>query len=133
MQWRSDAVAGLVALTLVTSVVVFWLAHVWSEVVGRRLGGRIAVGDAMAIARSEATMLTASIVPVLVLVIGQVAGIAVEWLIGAALLVSIAQLFLWGLAVGRAAHSSPVVALGIALIDCAFGIAIVCLKVLVLH
>jgi hypothetical protein len=35
--------------------------------------------------------------------------------------------------VGRAAHASWVVAVGIALVDCALGLAVVILKVVVIH
>jgi hypothetical protein len=62
-----------------------------------------------------------------------VLGLTVDVAIGLALTVSIAQLFVWGLAVGRAAHSSWHLALAVALVDCLLGILIVVLKVLILH
>jgi hypothetical protein len=133
VQWRADAVTGLIALTLVTSVAVFWLAHVWSEVVNRRVRARIDRFEVLGIARAESTMLAAVVVPGLILAVGPVVGLTVDTAIGIALLASIAQLFLWGLAVGRAAHGTWHLALAVALIDCALGLLIVGLKVLVLH
>ena len=54
-------------------------------------------------------------------------------MIGAALVVCIGQLFVWGLVVGRAAHRGWLLPLAVALIDSALGILIVGLKVAVLH
>jgi hypothetical protein len=133
VQWQADAVTGLIALTLVTSVGVFWLAHVWAAVVNRRLHGSIARGELVTIARDEAPMLASVVVPGLILAFGPVLGLSVDLAIGVALAVSIAQLFVWGLAVGRAAHSTWHLALAVAAVDCALGILIVGLKVLVLH
>jgi hemolysin III len=133
VQWQADAVTGLIALTLVTSVGVFWLAHVWAAVVNRRLHGSIARGELVTIARDEAPMLASVVVPGLILAFGPVLGLSADLAIAVALAVSIAQLFVWGLAVGRAAHSSWHLALAVAAVDCALGILIVGLKVLVLH
>jgi hypothetical protein len=133
VQWRADAVTALIALSLVTSVAVFWLAHVWSEVVNRRVQAPVDRGEILAIARSEAPMLTSVLVPGLILAIGPVLGLAVDVAIGIALIACIAQLFVWGLAVGRATHSSWHLALAVAVVDCLLGLLIVGLKVLVLH
>jgi hypothetical protein len=45
----------------------------------------------------------------------------------------VAQLFVWGLAVGRALGRGWLVAFGVALVDVAMGLVIVGLKMLVLH
>jgi hypothetical protein len=50
-----------------------------------------------------------------------------------ALLVCIVQLFVWGLAVGRALHRGWPVTLLVAGVDCLLGCVIVVLKVIVLH
>jgi hypothetical protein len=133
VQWKADAVPALIGLTLVTGVGVFWLAHVWSAVVNRRLHGSIAHGELVALARDESPMLAAVVVPGLILGLGPALGLSVDMAIGIALAASIAQLFVWGLAVGRAAHSSWHIAFALALVDCALGIVIVALKVLILH
>ena len=69
----------------------------------------------------------------MILGFGPALGLSVDVAIGIALAVSIAQLFVWGLAVGRAAHGSWHLALAVALVDCALGILIVGLKVAILH
>jgi len=132
VQWRADSVPDAIAVTVVVSVVVFWLAHVWSEIVSRRVRGRITTGDGVAIARAETPMLTAAVVPALVLAIGPRIA-TTDQAIAAALIVCIGELFVWGLIVGRAAHSSWVLALRVAIIDSILGLVIVGLKVLVIH
>ena len=61
------------------------------------------------------------------------AGVSTDLAIGLALAASLAQLFLWGLAVGRAAHGRWPVAIGLGLVDFGFGVAVVALKAVVLH
>jgi hypothetical protein len=133
VQWRHDASTDLIALSLLTSVAVFWLAHAWSEIVDRRVRGPIGIRDAATVAGGEASILTAAIVPALLLGLPRVSGVSVDQAIGLALIASIVQLFLWGLVVGRAAHGSWPFALGIAIVDCGLGILVVVLKVVVIH
>jgi hypothetical protein len=132
VQWHGNNSAELIALSLVISVVVFWLTHVWSAVVNRRVH-RGAGPSYREIATTEATMLTAAILPALVLTLPRLTGMDPDTAIGAAILISLAQLFLWGLAVGRVAHEGWPMTLAVASVDCAFGILIVVLKVIVLH
>jgi hypothetical protein len=133
VQWHHDAVPELIALSLVTSVAVFWLTHVWSRIVDRRVRGPVPRVEAFAIARSEATMLIAVVVPALILTLPRLTGMDIDTAIGLAVAASIGQLFLWGLAVGRAAHSTWPMALAVASVDCGLGILVVVLKVLVIH
>ena len=133
VQWQADAVPERIAATLVISVGVFWLAHAWAEVVSHRVRGPISLATAWRIAIDEATMLLAVVVPGILLGLHRLAGVSVDLAIGLALAASLAQLFVWGLAVGRAAHDSWPVAIGLGFVDFAFGVAIVVLKVLVLH
>src|SRR5262245_57495272 len=63
VQWRGTTAPGFIGLTLLTSVTVFWLAHVWAEIVNRRVQGRIDRGTIGHIALAEAPMLTAVLVP----------------------------------------------------------------------
>ena len=133
IQWQGDPNIELIGLSLLISVVAFWLTDAWSEIVARRVYGPIDVPTAVRIARSQATMLTSVIVPGLILALPRFIGVPVDVAIGAALLVSLVQLFLWGLAVGLAAHGSRWLALAVALVDCGIGVGVVILKVLVIH
>ena len=78
-------------------------------------------------------MLSAAVVPGLMLALWRIPGVTLDVAIGLALAASLAQLFLWGLAVGRAAHRSWPVAIVVGLVDFGFGVAIVALKTIVLH
>ena len=133
IQWRGDPNPELIGLSLLISVVAFWLTDAWSEIVAHRVHGPIDVRTAVGIARSKATMLASVIVPGIILATPRLIGVPVDLAIGAALLVSLVQLFLWGLAVGLAAHGSRLLALGVALVDCGIGVGVVILKVLVIH
>jgi hypothetical protein len=133
VQWRYDAVPELIALSLVVSVGVFWLTHVWSRLMDRRVHGPVSAGTAAVLAREESPMLSAVVAPALVLGLWRTVSLTIDAAIAIALVVSIAQLFLWGLAVGMAAHSSLARAVVVGLVDCAMGIAIVIFKVLVIH
>ena len=48
-------------------------------------------------------------------------------------MLSVVELFVWGLAVGRAAQHSLVIGLVVAIVDGALGLPIVSLEVAVLH
>jgi hypothetical protein len=133
VQWRGEPSTDFIAFSLLVSVVVFWLAHVWSEIVNLRVHGPISAGEARAIAFQEAPMLAAAVLPALVLALYRVFGLPVDAVISAALIVCIGQLFVWGLVVGRAAHSSRWIALRVAIVDSLLGVVIVVLKVTVIH
>jgi hypothetical protein len=133
VQWRFDASVEFVGFSIIVSVAVFWLTHVWVELVDRRMSGPISRADAMQIAREQAPMLAAAVPPVLVLGLAVLGLATAEQAIAIALVVAIAQLFLWGLRVGHALGRGWGIALGVAAIDCALGLVIVVLKVLVIH
>jgi hypothetical protein len=133
VQWKVDAVPEFVAFSLVISVGVFWLAHAWAEVVNGRIRGPMTFSQAWSVALGEATMLLAVVVPGILLGLHRFAGISTDLAIGLALAASLAQLFLWGLAVGRAANVSWPVAIGLGMVDFGFGVAVVALKAVVLH
>jgi hypothetical protein len=133
IQWHGEPNPELIGLSLLISVVAFWLTEVWSEIVAHRVHGPINAPTVIAIARSQGTMLASVIVPGLMLALPRFLGVPVDLAIGLALLASLVQLFLWGLAVGLAAHGTRWLALVVALVDCGIGVVVVILKVLVIH
>ncbi len=133
VQWRAEAVPELIGLSLIIGVGVFWLAHAWAEILNRGVSGPITIPQGWATAAGEATMLLSVIVPALLLGLHRFAGVPTNVAIGLALGASLIQLFLWGLAVGRAAHASWPAAIGVGLVDFGFGVVIVALKGFVLH
>jgi len=133
VQWRHDPSTDIIAASLLISVVVFWLAHVWSEIVNHRVHGPLQAGEIRDLALQESPMLASAVLPALVLASARAFGLPVDPVISAALIVCIGQLFVWGLVVGRAAHSSNLLALRVAIVDSLLGVAIVVLKVIVIH
>ncbi len=132
-QWSSDASVTFVGLSIAISILVFWLTHVWSGIVNRRLHGAISQADLVDIGAGEAPMLAAAILPVVLLGVAWVLGTPNNRALDVALLASIGQLFVWGLAVGRVANRGWLFALGVAAVDCALGFIVVVLKVFVIH
>ena len=133
VQWRDDAIPELIGLSLLISVASFWLAHAWSAIVAHRVHGPIDRAVALRILGVEATMLISVIIPGILLGLPRFVGLDVSVAIGAALVVSLVQLFLWGLAVGRAAHASLSMSMLVAFVDLGLGLLVVVLKVVVLH
>ncbi len=133
VQWWHDISTTRLGLSLIIGVTIFWLTHVWSGIVNRRVHGPISRSEGISIAVAEAPMLVAAVIPTLILALGSLGLATVDTAVGLALFASVAQLFLWGLAVGRAAHAGWPLALRVAVVDCCLGLAIVVLKVIVIH
>jgi hypothetical protein len=132
-QARSDAVTSFIAATVVVGVGVFWLTEVWTEYITLRTLGPISRQQALALARAELPMLYAAVVPTLLLATATLGLTTSEQATSLALAAGVAQLFVWGLIVGRAMRRGWGIALLIAVVDCALGLLIVALKVWVLH
>lgn len=130
---KDAASVEVIAFSVVLSVVVFWITHVWVGILDRQTHGPITRAEAAGIARHEAPMLTAVVAPVLMLALGSFSVTPIQTAITLALVASIVQLFVWGLAVGRALRRGPLVTLGVAVVDCGLGLIIVVLKIMVIH
>jgi hypothetical protein len=133
VQWRHDAATDLIALSVVISVVVFWLTHVWAEIVNHRVHHDVTRAEIAELASDEAPMLLAVLLPAAILACGRLVGSSVDTAVSLALIVSIGQLFVWGLIVGHAARRGWRFAFGVAAVDCLLGVLIVALKVIVIH
>jgi hypothetical protein len=133
VQWRIEPSVEAIGLSLLFGVFVFWLAHAWSRIVNQRVRGPISRHHALAIAKAETPLLVAAVPPTLVLGVGRLAEVATDTIVAVALAVCIGQLFVWGIVVGRAAHTSWALALRVAIVDSLLGVVIVALKVTVLH
>jgi hypothetical protein len=132
-QNRAEVSAARVGLYVLLGVFAFWLTHIWATIVGMRLHGRVnreAFGEA---AREESPMLAAAVLPFLALGAGFLGVVTEEEALDFALWVAVAQLFLWGVVVGRAIGRPWGSALVVGLVDLALGLGIVALKVYVLH
>jgi hypothetical protein len=131
--WQADVAPEFIAFSVLISVLVFWLTHVWAEVVEQRLKGPTSRSEVIDIASREASMVVAAVPPILVLGIGRLGLLTVDQAIGLALVVCLAQLFLWGLAIGTQLGRGWPVAVGVAAVELALGAFLVGLKVVVVH
>ena len=132
-QARSDAIPEFVAATLVVGVGVFWLTEVWTELIAIRTRGPIARGEVLTIARAELPMLSAAVVPTILLLTASFGITTPDHATNLAMAAGIVQLFAWGLLVGLAMRRGWLPALVVALVDVALGLVIVTLRVAVLH
>jgi hypothetical protein len=122
--------ARTTTLTLLTTTLVFWLAHVWSEVMGVRLAGTVPLWSQVRhIAVSEWPVVEAGFVPDALLALAWAGVYSRDTGIVLALITAVLQLAAWGFAAGwRTQHRlAPAIVTGV--VDCAFGIAIVGLEV----
>jgi hypothetical protein len=130
------AQAETTALAVLSTMGVFWLAHVWSAIVGERLHRRerrLGLHRVAQIARAEWPLVEASFAPVFVLCLGWVGVVSDNVAEELALIVCIIQLFGWGLAVGLRAYDHWTGALLSGLANGALGLMVVSLEVAVLH
>ena len=66
-QARSDAIPEFIAATLVVGVGVFWLTEVWTELSRSGPAARSRAARSLSVARAELPMLSAAVVPTLLL------------------------------------------------------------------
>ena len=122
--------AAQMTLTVAVSMVVFWLAHAWSETVGERVaeGHRFDRSRIRDIARAEWPLVEAALLPTLLLALAWAGVWTAHTGIVLALIASVVQLIGWGFAAGyRTAHDWHAALLaGIG--DGVLGVAIVALE-----
>jgi hypothetical protein len=133
VQWHSSTPPEYIAFTVVVSVLVFWLTHVWAQVAERRMSGPVSRSEVVRIASREAGMVAAAVPPILALGLARLGAVSVDQAIALALVVCVVQLFLLGLAIGRALGRGWPAALGVAAVECGLGGLLVGLKVVVVH
>jgi hypothetical protein len=133
VEGQSDESPDFIGLSIVISIAVFWLAHAWAEIVGLRVRGPVSLAQVAEVVRQQATILVAAVVPALVLFGSHIGAYPVDAAVNLALLISVVQLFIWGIVVGRAADAGWPATLVIATIDCGFGLIVVGLKVIAIH
>ena len=97
-----DDPVGRVGLYVVLGIFAFWLTHIWATLVGMRLHGPTTRAIVVEAAREESPMLGAAVAPLIALVLGVVGILTAAQALDLALGVAVVQLFLWGVAVGRA-------------------------------
>jgi hypothetical protein len=132
-QNRAETSASRIGLYVILGVVAFYLTHIWAEAVGLRVTRIVNREIATELAREELPMLAAAVAPLVALGFGLIGLLPQDQSLDLALGVAVAQLFLWGVAVGRAVGRPWPSAVVVGLVDLGLGLAIVALKVFVLH
>ena len=110
--YEAGAGARTMTAALLGSMLVFWAAHVWSEVVGERieLGETFRPRDALLIARREWPLVEAAALPSILLALAWAGAWSRETGARLALTAALVQIVAWGLAAGRRAGGSPLAA-----------------------
>jgi hypothetical protein len=125
----AELIAGVLATTFV-----FWIAHVYAEVLGQRVegeGGRFAFANVAVAARGEWPLVEASLLPVLCLLLGVVGLVETNTAVAIAIGAGVVELFGYGIAAGRRLRLSLRGTIAVAVVNGALGLLIVLLKVLV--
>jgi len=122
-------------LSALLAVAVYWLAHAYSSVLGRRLAtpGRLTMGMLWRALRHEWAIVEGSAIPLVALVIAWGAGASQETAINVALWTTVAALVAFELAAAVRSDASPgELALDVS-VGLAMGLAIIAMKVLLQH
>jgi hypothetical protein len=126
-----DADAHHMALAVISTTVVFWLAHVWAGVVSERLvlGHGYIRHHFRDQAKEEWPLVQAGFVPVFPLLLGWAGVVADDTASDVAMAFAIVQLVAWGFAVGRRSHEGRGLALLSGVVTGALGVVIVLLEI----
>jgi hypothetical protein len=125
----AELIAGVLATTFV-----FWIAHVYAEVLGQRMEGDVSglsFANIAHAARGEWPLVEASLLPVLALLLGVVGLVKTETAVAIAIGAGVVELFGYGIAAGRRMELSLRATIAVAMVNGALGLLIVLLKVLV--
>ena len=125
----AELTAGVLATTFV-----FWMAHVYAEVLGSRLeggSGSPTLGGIAVAARGEWQLVEASLLPVLCLLLGVVGIVKTDTAVSIAIGAGVVELFAYGIAAGRRLHLSMRGTIVVAVVNGVLGLAMVALKVFV--
>ena len=125
----AQLIAGVLATTFV-----FWVAHVYAEVLGTRLagdGGRPTLASITVAARGEWPLVESALLPVLCLLIGVVGLVETKTAVAIAIGAGVVELFGYGIAAGRQLKLSLRGTIVVGVVNGALGLLIVLLKVLV--
>ena len=126
--WRLAVLVGV-------TVLVFWVAHVYSDALGQSLnaGRRLRAAELAALARHEFSIPLAAVLPITAVVLGALgvlAGHSATWL---ALAIGIATLTAQGARYARLEEMSRTATAFAVVVNLALGLVIVALKTIVVH
>ena len=122
---------GLILVTTVATLLVFWLAHVYAHFLDHQVRHDRTRWKALAsIMGQELSMLAAPALSILFLLLGALDVLKEPVAVRLALWIGVVQLFGWGIEVGRRRGRAWPAALLVGLVNGAFGMVIIVLEVL---
>jgi hypothetical protein len=127
--------AGHIAVLVAVTAVVFWLAHVYAHGLGHSVAHdrRLSLAELRHIARREASIVEAATLPVAALLLGAIGVLskstAVWVAFGAALAVLVAQAIRYA----RLERLSLLATAGVVAVNVFLGVALIALKLFVMH
>ena len=132
---QADVSSKEITLEVAATMIVLWLAHTWAAIAGERihLGHGLLLHRVRALARQEWPIVEAGFVPVVALALGWIGVLDATQATRVALILGVAQLFVWGFVLGRRVYSSWGGAILAALGDGAVGVVLVLLEIWVTH
>jgi hypothetical protein len=128
------AAGHIAALVAVTSVV-FWLAHVYAQALGASVARdrRLTSAELRSVARHEAAVIEAALVPVAALLLGAIGIISASAAVWLALALGLGVLVLEGVLFARVERLGWAWTLVIVSVNLALGVSLIGLKLLVTH
>ena len=133
--WEEHASPQTMTLSLLSTMAVFWLAHVWSALAGERIhrGRGLPEHRVVELAREEWPMVEAVFAPLAALALAWVGVLDRDDGARAAIAIGVVQLFAWGLVVGRRAYDGWWRAIAGGGMNGVLGVALVALELAVIH
>ena len=127
--------AGHVAVLVLVTSIVFWLAHVYSHALGGSVTRerRLTVAELRNVGRHEAAIIEAALVPVAALLLGALGVISTAAAVWLALALGLAVLVAEGLLFARLERLGWLGTMVIVSVNLALGVSLIGLKLLVTH
>ena len=127
--------SGTILGGAIASGIVFWLAHVYTDVIAARVEGSAVSlpADIRQAMRAQSPILEAVFLPGAALLLGVTRVLEHDAAVRLAMVLGLIDLFAWGIAHGRAAGLPRHQVLLVGLTDMSFGVVIVVLELLLHH
>jgi len=130
-----DAQAGPseIFFSVVLTMLVFWLAHLYAEAVAQRLErpDPLSWREVRGLMSQEWPIMRAALPALLALGLGWAGVVSSRMATNLAIAAGVVALFGWGLLIGRRSYLSPVATVGAVALNGGLGLAIVALKIIV--
>jgi hypothetical protein len=126
---------GHIAVVVVVTSLVFWLAHVYAQALGGSVTRerRLTLAELRSVARHEAAVVEAALVPVAALVLGAIGVLSASAAVWLALAAGLAVLAAEGFLFARLERLGWLATLAIVSVNLALGVALIGLKLVVSH